>query len=93
MVVEQVDIETGEVFSRTRTAGHGWASPDEAVRHWRSLTNFSAYMNGRVITNADTGLEARAYFVPSHKSLVPDPTPPESANGSNREKQADRGQR
>lgn len=62
MVVEQVDIQTGEVISRTRTAGHGWASPEAAVKHWRSLASFTAYGNGRVTRNAGTGLETRAYF-------------------------------
>lgn len=71
MVIDLVDIKTGEVVSRTESTRHGWASPEAAVKHWRSLTSFTAYENGRVIRNADTGLETRAYFdVGSHAGMV-----------------------
>lgn len=62
IVVDRVDIISGEVLSRTETTGHGWESPEAAVAHWRSLTSFTAYENGRVVRNEAIGLETRAYF-------------------------------
>jgi hypothetical protein len=70
MVIERADIGTGEVFDRTESTTHGWESPTAAVKHWRSLHSFTAYKNGRVTHNEDTGLEVRAFFeVPAPLTL------------------------
>ncbi|MBF4578900.1 hypothetical protein [Frigoribacterium sp. VKM Ac-2530] len=43
---------------------HGWSSPEEAVKHWKTLPSFNAYKNGRRTTNGD-GVETRTWFTAS----------------------------
>jgi hypothetical protein len=31
----------------TTSTRHGWATPDDAVKHWRTLPSWNAYRNGR----------------------------------------------
>lgn len=61
LVIERIGAD-GEVISTDRSTTHGWASPAEAVAHWKANSaRFQTYRNGRVVESADTG-STRAYF-------------------------------
>lgn len=45
----------------TETTTHGWETAAQAVAHWRTLSAFKAYRNGRQTINGD-GVVTRVWF-------------------------------
>lgn len=62
MVIETVDAETGDILSVGDTERHGWNTPAEAVKHWRTRAPVEPYLNGRVTHRPEIGVDTRVYF-------------------------------
>lgn len=69
LVIERIDAETGVMIDSTRTARHGWESPEAAVRNWTQRGHFirpsvEKYRNGKQERD-DAGNIVRVYFEPT----------------------------